>query len=126
MRTLAILFLALFSTTLFAQKTASDDAIYDQVRQRLANDRDVKGGGIQVDVKAGVVTLSGTVREERQKSKAERVARKVKGVKQVVNNLKVEMPVGRSSLGPAQDAPRRARHSSAVISQISVGSLPLT
>ncbi len=72
----------------FAQ--SSDDQIYDKVRQRLAEDRDVKGGGIEVEVKSGVVTLRGKVREEKQKTKAEKLTRKVKGVTQVINDLKVE------------------------------------
>lgn len=81
----------------FAQKRSADDQIYDKVRQRLAADRDVKGGAIEVDVKDGLVTLRGTVREERQKTRAEQVARKVKGVKKVVNQLQIELaPVGRS------------------------------
>jgi osmotically-inducible protein OsmY len=73
----------------FAQKKASDDQIYDQVRRRLATDRDVKGGSIDVDVKDGVVTLRGDVREARQKTRAERIAHKVKGVAKVVNELRV-------------------------------------
>jgi osmotically-inducible protein OsmY len=42
-----------------------------------------------VDVKAGVVTLKGNVQEAKQKSKAESLAKKVKGVKSVINNLQV-------------------------------------
>jgi len=75
----------------FAQKRSADDEVYDRVRQRLAADRDVKGGGIDVDVKDGVVTLRGTVREDKQKTRAEHIARKTKGVKQVVNQLVVEL-----------------------------------
>lgn len=67
--------------------------------QRLAADRDVKGGGIDVEVSNGVVTLRGKVREARQKEKAERVTKKVKGVKQVVNELKLELG---SSVPPGQ------------------------
>ncbi len=73
-----------------AQKPLTDDEIHDKVRERLAADRDVKGGGIEVDVQNGVVTLRGKVREEKQKTKAERITRKVQGVKQVVNELQVE------------------------------------
>ncbi len=74
----------------FAQKKpSSDDQIYDQVRRRLATDRDVKGGSIDVDVKDGVVTLKGNVREPRQKARAERIAHKVKGVTKVINELRI-------------------------------------
>ncbi len=76
---------------LFAQTIRTDDAIHDEVMRRLSSDRDVRGGAITVDVKGGVVTLSGKVREEKQKARAERVTKKVKGVKQVVNQLQVEL-----------------------------------
>jgi osmotically-inducible protein OsmY len=83
------LLLALASSA-FSQKQVSDDWIHDQVRRRLAGDRDVKGGALEVEVQEGTVTLRGKVRSEKQKSKAERIARKVKGVKRVVNELVVE------------------------------------
>lgn len=69
------------------KKPADDDRIYDQVRMRLANDPDVKGGGLDVQVKEGVVTLHGKVRTVKGKEKAEKLAKKVKGVKAVENNL---------------------------------------
>ena len=74
---------------LYGQKKVSDDEIYDLVKRKLAADRDVRGGGIGVEVREGVVTLRGKVREEKQKKKAERLARKVKGVSQVINELAV-------------------------------------
>ncbi len=68
----------------------SDDALYDAVRRRLADDADVKGGGIQVEVKDGNVTLSGKVSDERARQKAAKLAKKVKGVRSVNNQLTVE------------------------------------
>ncbi len=84
---MAVLLVA--SVCLAADKAVSDDAIFDNVRIKLAGDREVKGGGenFKVDVKNGVVTLSGTVESQRQKDRAAKLTRKVKGVKQVVNNL---------------------------------------
>lgn len=77
-----------------AQKKASlDDEIFDNVRRRLANDPDVRGGAFQVDVKDGVVTLKGKVEKERYKQKAEKLCKKVKGVKSVVNQLIVDQRV---------------------------------
>jgi len=67
----------------------TDDEIYDKVRITLTNDKDVKGGAIEVKVSEGVVELQGSVRTEKQRLKAEKAARKVKGVQKVVNNLKV-------------------------------------
>ncbi|MBZ5606536.1 MAG: BON domain-containing protein, partial [Acidobacteriia bacterium] len=74
---------------MFAQNASSDDKIYDQVRQKLANDPDVKGAGFNVTVKNGAVTLEGTVHDEHAKEKAEKIAKKVKGVTSVINKLKL-------------------------------------
>ncbi len=95
----AFLFLAAICRPAFADKVA-DDQIHDKVLQRLAADRDVKGGGIDVEVKDGTVILRGKVREEKQKAKAERIVRKVKGVKNVVNELHPEMPEARPAANP--------------------------
>jgi osmotically-inducible protein OsmY len=83
---------ALLAAPAICQDKTSDDEIYDKVRDRLATNRDVKGGGIQVEVKDGVVYLRGRVTEQKQKNKAEQVTKKVKGVKKVVNELHAEMP----------------------------------
>lgn len=79
---------------LFAQKKkVSDDQIYDQVRLKLAGDAVVKGGALEVEVHDGVVTLRGKVKEEKQKNRAERLTKKVKGVTKVINEL-VVTPAG--------------------------------
>ncbi len=80
----------LCAAPVFAQKNvANDGAIHDQVLIKLAGDQEVKGTGINVDVQDGVVTLSGRVESDKIKSKAEKLAKKVKGVKAVTNNLAV-------------------------------------
>jgi osmotically-inducible protein OsmY len=84
--------LNLATAALAASKPVTDDYISDSVRQKLAADQVVKGGAIVVEVKDGAVTLSGKVQEPRQKSKAENLAKKVHGVKSVVNNLTIEKP----------------------------------
>jgi hyperosmotically inducible protein len=80
----------LFSLSVSAKEPISDDALYDQVRIRIANDRLVGGGNIQVNVTNGVVELTGTVKHEKHKTQAEKVAKKVKGVKSVENKLRVD------------------------------------
>lgn len=72
-----------------ASDSDDDDAIYDRVRQRLYNDAEVKGYNITIEVKNGVVTLSGTVASEKIRNKAEKITRKVSGVKQVINKLEI-------------------------------------
>lgn len=84
-----VLLLALVTATLGGDKPPDDNFIYDSVREKLSSDVVVKGGAIDVDVKNGVVTLKGHVQEQKQKSKAESLAKKVKGVKSVVNELQI-------------------------------------
>lgn len=70
----------------------SDDRISDQVRMKLATDPDVKGGALDVTVADGVVTIKGRVDTDKGKSKATKLAKKVKGVKSVDNELQVGPP----------------------------------
>jgi osmotically-inducible protein OsmY len=94
MRVLSVLLilslLAVVCAPLTAATKISDDKIYDDVKMKLAFDAVVKGGGLDVDVKDGVVILRGKVRAQKQKDRAERLTKKVKGVTKVVNNLVVE------------------------------------
>lgn len=85
------LFLLLLTPAFADQK--KDDEIYDSVKRKLAGDPDVKGGALEVSVKDGVVTITGIVRTDRAKAKADKVAGHVKGVTKVVNELKVS-PTG--------------------------------
>lgn len=82
--------LALVAAPLAAAGKVSDDKIYDDVKLKLGLDTQVKGGGFIIDVKDGVVTLEGKVRAEKQKVRAERLTKKVKGVVQVIDKLVVE------------------------------------
>jgi hyperosmotically inducible protein len=85
-----LVFFLLAGLCLAADKPVSDDAIYDNVRIKLAEDVDVKGGALKVDVKEGVVTLGGVVETQMQKDKATKIAKKVKGVKSVVNQIEIK------------------------------------
>jgi osmotically-inducible protein OsmY len=67
----------------------SDGEISTKVQLKLAEDTVVKGGGLGIDVKDGVVTLTGKVEYPNQKAKAEKLTKKVPGVKSVVNNIVV-------------------------------------
>ena len=85
-----VVLLLLAGVCLAADKPLTDDTVYNQVRIKLADDPVVKGGGLVVDVKQGVVTLSGTVELEAQREKAAKVAKKVKGVKEVINHIELK------------------------------------
>lgn len=67
----------------------TDDSLYDKVRIQIANDREIGGHPIDVKVNQGVVELTGKVKTDRQKAKAEKIAKKVKGVKSVINSLTI-------------------------------------
>jgi hyperosmotically inducible protein len=92
---LILAFVMLAGVVLAADKPVNDNAIVDRVRIKLAGDPIVKGGALGVDSKDGVVTLTGKVDEEKQKDKAAKLAKKVKGVRQVVNDITVEKHPGR-------------------------------
>ena len=84
-----LLLVSLIVPMLIAQGKVNDDRIYDDVRRRLADDPEVKGAAIEVAVAKGAVTLKGRVHDEKAREKATRVAKKVKGVTTVDNQLKL-------------------------------------
>jgi len=79
--------LSLVLAPLVAQKHVPDGELIDQVRVHLANDPDVGGVKIDVDAHDGAVTLTGKVKSEKQRAKAEKITKKVKGVSSVNNQL---------------------------------------
>ncbi len=82
-----LLIALLMAGVCLAKDAVTDDMIYNNVRIKLASDQVVKGGALEVDVKNGVVTLGGSVEEQKQKDRATKLTKSVKGVKQVVNNI---------------------------------------
>ena len=91
-----LILLACAAPVVAGSEETKDGIITDQVRRRLVSDPDVKGYTVKVETKEGVVTLSGTVETEKAKSKTEKLTKKVRGVKGVVNKLRVELPRPRS------------------------------
>lgn len=66
----------------------NDFFLFTQARAAINNDPDLKAASVVVEVKGGVVTLSGTVANAALKSKAEQLARGA-GSKEVRNQLRV-------------------------------------
>jgi osmotically-inducible protein OsmY len=64
-----------------------DAAMRDQVSMALTLDFEVRGGGLQVTVVDGAVTMKGLVKDEKARQKATKLAKKIKGVKTVDNQL---------------------------------------
>ncbi|HET7570263.1 MAG TPA: BON domain-containing protein [Gammaproteobacteria bacterium] len=73
-----------------AKVGASDTAITAAVKSKLLANSSTSGMDIHVETNHGVVTLSGTVRSDAEKTLAERIARNTDGVTDVTNNLKVQ------------------------------------
>jgi hyperosmotically inducible protein len=84
---MALILLA--AACLAADKPVSDDVIWDQVSIKLTGDPIAKGGVFKVEVHQGVVTLTGPAETQQQKDRAAKLAKKVNGVKQVINNITV-------------------------------------
>jgi hyperosmotically inducible protein len=72
-----------------AVQTVSDATISSKVKAALIADEMVKARNINVDTLRGVVTLNGTVHSASEKSQAISLARKVEGVFDVKDNLKI-------------------------------------
>lgn len=68
-----------------------DDAqIVTRLKSEFAADKDISAMAIDVDSKEGMVTLSGTVTNSEAKVKADRIARGMKDVKSVNNQLEIK------------------------------------
>ena len=72
----------------------TDSEIKRDVEAELEWDPDIDATDIGVSVKDGVVTLTGFVKSYTQKWEAERIAKRVAGVRAVANDLEVRLPVG--------------------------------
>jgi osmotically-inducible protein OsmY len=70
----------------------SDEDIKRDVENELNWDPDIDAKDIAVGVRDGVVTLAGFVRSYAQKYEAERVAKRVAGVRAVANDIEVRLP----------------------------------
>jgi osmotically-inducible protein OsmY len=66
-----------------------DTVITSKVKTKLLADPDVKGTAVNIEVFRGTVQLSGFVRSEQEREKAERLARQVAGVQDVKNDLRL-------------------------------------
>ena len=67
----------------------SDERIREMVCDILTDDDHVDASNVEVTVKNGEVTLSGSVDDREQKRRAEDILEHVSGVHDVINNLRV-------------------------------------
>lgn len=73
-----------------AGQNVDDAALTASVQSQLTADRLSNFTRIDVDTNNGVVSLNGVVESAENRARAEQLARRVNGVKNVVNNLQVQ------------------------------------
>jgi len=83
----AILLASILAVGLACTKAPDDSQLTSQIQSKLNEDSGLHGKPITVQTSGGVVTLSGTVENETQRTAAARYASAIPGIKEVVNNL---------------------------------------
>ena len=91
----AAAFLFVTSVPLFASQT--DNRIEKSAKKSYVFKTYLKSDGIKVKCENGIVTLSGTVRDESHKSMAEETVRSLPGVTSVNNQISVTSPPGNAN-----------------------------
>lgn len=87
--------------------TRSDERIREDVNDRLSDDSWLDASEIEVQVSKCEVTLTGTVESREDKRRAEDIAERVSGVKNVQNNLRVQQTeAGRQAAAKAGEQVR--------------------
>ena len=92
-----------------ASLTGTDVRLRNFVTRELDWDPEVDASAIGVAAKDGVVTLTGFIDSYAGKLGAERVAKRVRGVRAVANDITVRLKVGRTDADIAADASRALR-----------------
>jgi hyperosmotically inducible protein len=72
------------------RRAIEDGALTSKIKAKMALDDTVKALSLDVDTRAGVVTLTGTVRSEGERQRALALARETEGVTQVVDRLQLK------------------------------------
>jgi hypothetical protein len=72
-----------------AQRALGEMALQGKIKSKMALDDLVKAANINVDSSNGVVTLTGTVNSEAERTRALQLARETEGVKSVTDRLVV-------------------------------------
>jgi hypothetical protein len=82
-----VLLVGILAVGLACTKAPADEQVTGQIQSKFSQDSGLQGKPITVQTSGGVVTLSGTVENEAQRTAAARYASEIPGIKQVVNNL---------------------------------------
>ncbi len=77
----------MIGTAYAKDEPVSDDLLFDLVNRRIISDPDLGARPLRITVKDGVVTVTGAVETEKLRKKVDKVVRKVKGVRDVDNQV---------------------------------------
>ena len=69
-----------------------DSWITLKVKSEMVSDKNVRSRDISVNTTKGVVTLSGTAANWEESNKAAEIARRIPGVKEVENDIRIQTP----------------------------------
>ncbi len=114
-KSLRLVLLLALGVTVACTKAANDAQIANDVQSKIAADGNIQNKQIGIQSTNGVVTLTGTVGSELERSAAANDASQVAGVKTVVNNLQLssseaaQMPPAAPESAPPTSA-RSTRH----------------
>jgi BON domain len=81
--------LSLLAATIGCTKAPNDAQVTELIHSKLNQDSGLQGKSINIATSNGVVTLSGTVDNDRQREAAARYASTIPGIREVVNNLQI-------------------------------------
>ena len=105
---LTVVLLLALGLTVACTRTPNDAQIANQVQSKIAADSNVQNKQIGVQSSNGVVTLTGSVGSEMERSAAANDAAQVAGVKTIVNNLEVTQAQAMPPAPAAAEEPRAA------------------
>jgi len=94
-----------------------DSAITAKIKSKLATDSDTSAIRVSVETKDGVVTLTGNVPNDTEKTKAETLAKNTDGVKRVQNEIKVN-PEASSTLSEKAKGAGEAISDAAILTKL--------
>lgn len=85
-----------------------DSVITTKVKAKLVGDKQTRADHVEVETVNGVVDLTGTAASKAKAARAVSLARQVKGVKSVKNNIQIEAANTAAAGDKAADKPRTA------------------
>lgn len=89
----------------------SDERIEEEINEMLTRHPSIDASDIEVQVKNGDVTLSGSVPDRRMRHISEDVAEKCMGVKEINNNIRVRKESSEKEPSSRSEVSRRSRSS---------------